>query len=177
MGYGSKAVSWLLRHGAPSVGVAMDAAGWVAVADVLRHLKLSPAELEQIVAENNKTRFEVRGDQIRASQGHSTETPVTREALEASWTPYTGDGPLYHGTTRAAVPSILAQGILPQARTHVHLAAAPDSRVGKRANVEVLLEVNVACLRGAGLGVWQSANGVLLARLVPPSCVVVSRPL
>ena len=37
----SKKVSWLLRHGASSRGVSMDAAGWVDIADVLRELRLS----------------------------------------------------------------------------------------------------------------------------------------
>jgi putative RNA 2'-phosphotransferase len=173
----SKELSWLLRHGAPSVGIAMDTAGWVAVADVLRHCKMMRAELETIAAENNKQRFQLDGERVRACQGHSEATPVTREGLEASWIPYAGDGPLWHGTTRAAVPGILEKGLLAQARTHVHMAESPTSKVGKRANVEVMLQIDVPRLRTAGEGIWRSPNGVILARHVPPGCVLVSRTL
>jgi putative RNA 2'-phosphotransferase len=44
--------------------------------------------------------------------------------------------------------------------------------VGKRAQVDVLLEVSVARLRDHGLTVWRSPNGVLLVRRVPPDCIV-----
>jgi putative RNA 2'-phosphotransferase len=173
----SKELAWLLRHGAPSVGITMDTAGWVAVADVLRHCKMTRAELEAVVADNNKQRFELDGARVRASQGHSEATPVTREGLEASWVPYAGDGPLWHGTTQAALPGIFEKGLISQARTHVHMAESPTSKVGKRANVEVLLVIDVPKLRAAGEGIWRSPNGVILARHVPPTCVLVSRTL
>lgn len=174
----SKQLSWLLRHGAGEEGLAMDAAGWVAVADVLRKLHINRAHLDQVVAENNKSRLEVRdggerGEEIRACQGHSREgLPVTPEALEASWEPYAGAGPLWHGTGADAVASIAREGIHAAGRTHVHLAEGVDSKVGKRAQVDVLLEVSVEALRAAGLGIFRSSNGVVLVRRVPPSCLV-----
>lgn len=169
----SKKLSWLLRHGAGEAGLAMDEAGWVPVDEVLRKLHLSAETLTRVVAENNKARLEWEGGRIRACQGHSTDgMPVTREALEASWARYEGSGPLWHGTSVDAVPSILREGILSVGRTHVHLAEATDSKVGKRAQVDVLLEVSVPGLKEAGLGVFQSSNGVILVRSVPPSCLI-----
>jgi putative RNA 2'-phosphotransferase len=169
----SKKLSWLLRHGAPSVGVAMDAAGWVAVDDVLRTLKLSRSTLEQVVEENNKSRLELDGDRVRASQGHSREgMPVTVEALEASWTLLAGVERVWHGTSVDALAGIASEGIHPARRTHVHLAEALESRVGKRANVDVMLAVSTEKLRLAGIGLFRSANGVVLARRVPPDCIV-----
>src|SRR5262245_52781333 len=95
----SKQLSWLLRHGAPSEGISMDAAGWVAIADVLGALRISRGQLDEVVRENNKSRLEVRGDRIRACQGHSREgMPVTEDALEASWEPHKGAASLWHGT-------------------------------------------------------------------------------
>src|SRR4051794_5142943 len=135
----SKKLSWLLRHGAPSEGIAMDAAGWVAVADVLRALALTRDELASVVELNTKSRLDLRGERIRASQGHSTEgMPVTHDALEASWERFIGEGPLWHGTAVDALPGIAREGIVPQARTHVHLTDALDSKVGKRASVDVM---------------------------------------
>lgn len=169
----SKKMSWLLRHAATSQGVAMDAAGWVEIAEVLRALGLSREQLDAVVRDNSKARFEVDGSRIRATQGHSTAPgAVSLAALEASWAPYDGSGPLFHGTNPSAISGIAREGILPVSRTHVHLAAAVDSQVGKRANVAVLLEVSAARLRAQGLGVFVSPNGVILARRVPVDCIV-----
>ena len=151
----------------------MDAAGFCAIADVLDALALSREALDAIVRTNNKARFEVRGERIRASQGHSREgMPVTLDALEASWSRFAGDGPVWHGTRRETLPLIRKDGLLPGARTHVHLAPAKDARVGKRAHVEVLLEVAPARLADRGIAIFESPNGVLLARTVPPDCIV-----
>lgn len=168
----SHALSWLLRHGAREAGLTMDPAGWAAIGDVLRCAKLSRDALDEVVRENNKSRLEVAGDRIRACQGHSREgMPVTLEALEASWVEDLRDAPVWHGTTVGALPSIAREGLLPGERTHVHLAAETDSRVGKRANVAVMLGVDPARLRAAGLRLYRSSNGVLLARAVPASCI------
>ena len=167
----SKKLSWLLRHGATEAGIAMDAAGWVAVDDVLRLLKLKDDELEEIIRTNRKRRIQREGDRVRACQGHSDGVPVTQEALEASWSTYSSEL-AWHGTHVEAVESIATQGILAQARTHVHLAAALDSIVGKRANVHVMLGVSTERLRQRDLGVFEAPNGVVLVREVPAECIV-----
>lgn len=170
----SKKLSWLLRHGAREMGLAMDSAGFAHIGEVLRMTGLSRDELDQVVEENNKSRFEVRGKQVRAVQGHSLEgTPVTLDGLERSWDEVTGDVPLYHGTSVVAARAILdGEGVHSAARTHVHLAAAVDSKVGKRAGVDVLLVTSTVCLRATGLRVFRAPNGVLLARAIPAGAIV-----
>ncbi|MAC25117.1 MAG: RNA 2'-phosphotransferase [Sandaracinus sp.] len=175
----SKKLSWLLRHGAVEAGVAMDAAGWVAVEDALRVVGLDRDALDEVVRENDKRRLELdrEADRIRACQGHSTGLPVTREALEASWVPYAGPAPVWHGTFLEAVTSIAREGITAQARTHVHLAPGTASVVGKRANVHVLLEVCPRRMADAGEALHVAPNGVVLARRVPAGCVAGLRAL
>jgi len=169
----SKTLSWLLRHGAGEAGVTMDAAGWVPVAELLAHLHIGRDLLEEVVRTNRKRRLELVGDRVRACQGHSTaHTPVTREALEASWRVHTAEGSLYHGTTVEATASIAREGLVPRQRTHVHLAPDPDSEVGKRAATPVLLEVDSQRLRAAGERIFVAANGVVLVRRVPAACIV-----
>ncbi|UQA57160.1 RNA 2'-phosphotransferase [Polyangium aurulentum] len=169
----SKTLSWLLRHGAREAGVSMDAAGWVPVAQVLRHLRIDRATLDHVIATNNKSRIELDGERVRACQGHSTENmPVTPEALEASWRPYTDAGSLWHGTTVEATIPIAREGLWPQRRTHVHLAPSLESKVGKRSVTPVVLEISTERLRQAGQGVWEAQNGVVLARHVPPAAIV-----
>jgi putative RNA 2'-phosphotransferase len=170
----SKKLSWLLRHGAREMGLAMDSAGFAPIDAVLRMTGLSREELDVVVAENNKSRFEVRGPRVRAVQGHSLEgTPVTLDGLERSWEEVTGDALLYHGTSVAAARSILSgEGVHSAARTHVHLAATVDSKVGKRAGVEVLLVISPVRLRASGLRIFRAPNGVLLARAIPAAAIV-----
>lgn len=169
----SKKLSWLLRHGAGEAGLEMDAAGWAEIEDVRRVLHMGRDALEAAVRDNTKARLEVRGKRIRACQGHSLQgMPVTCDALEATWAVYEGGAHVFHGTRIAALQGIAREGILPGERTHVHLAEAVDSTVGKRAAVDVMLAVAPAKLRDRGIGLHQSPNGVLLARRVPPSCIV-----
>lgn len=168
----SRALSWLLRHGAGAAGLAMDAAGWAPIDAVLKELGMAREALDAAVRDNDKARLELRDERIRASQGHSRAgMPVTLEALEASWTVERRDDPAWHGTGLAALAAIAREGLLPGERTHVHLAEATDSAVGKRAGVDVLLRVDPARLRAEGLGLFRSPKGVLLARRVPPGCI------
>src|SRR5690349_6470035 len=105
----SKKLSWLLRHGAREMGLVMDSAGFALIGEVLRMTGLSREELDEVVAENNKSRYEVRGKQVRAVQGHSLEgTPVTLDGLERSWDEVLGDELLYHGTSVVAARAILS---------------------------------------------------------------------
>jgi putative RNA 2'-phosphotransferase len=174
----SRRMSSLLRHRAGEVGLRMDAAGWVELDELSAHLS-EPRELvAEVVQQNNKTRFEVCGTRIRASQGHSLESmPVTQEALEASWATFDGEDSLWHGTQPDVVESIARDGLLRGARSHVHLAESRDSSVGKRANVGVLLEISPTRLRAAGQMLFRSPNGVILCRHVPPECIVSIQPI
>jgi putative RNA 2'-phosphotransferase len=174
----SKKLSWLLRHGAGEAGLDMDAAGWAEITDVRRILHLTRAELTTAVTDNTKARLEVRGSRIRACQGHSLRgMPVTLDALEASWERWDGEGSVYHGTRVAALPGIAREGILAVERSHVHLTEALDSTVGKRAAVDVMIEVSPARLEAQGIGIFRAPNGVVLVRRVPAEAIVGLHPM
>ena len=81
----SRRLSLVLRHRPETAGLTLDANGWVPVADLLAALRLSRADLDMIVENNDKSRFAIARrddgtDWIRASQGHSRRvenmTPV-----------------------------------------------------------------------------------------------------
>lgn len=93
---------------------------------------------------------------------------MTVEGLERSWTRVVGrTEPLFHGTTHAAAEVIRREGLLPMDRTHVHMASSAEDKVGKRHRVQVLLRVCPIRLARAGLELFRSPNGVMLARRVP----------
>lgn len=166
----SKKLSAILRHQALTLGLSIDGAGWVPLDELLDYTGWERAFLERIVADNNKSRFEIVGEQIRAVQGHSMGA-VDLDVLEASWEVWTGEEPVWHGTRRAVEAVIRREGLTPQTRSHVHLAPSKTSVVGKRAGVEILLEVRPALVRAAGYRLYRAPNGVILARFIPPDAI------
>ncbi len=106
----SKRLSYVLRHSPDSVGLRLDQQGWVAVEDLLaalaaHGLRLSRADLDSVVASNDKQRFayDASGTRIRANQGHSV-------AVELGYRPEPPPAELFHGTTRRALDAILTEG-------------------------------------------------------------------
>lgn len=169
----SKRLSYVLRHRPDSVGVVLDANGWVDVDTLLAALApLTRQELDAVVAGNDKSRFAVRHgpdgrDQIRASQGHSL-------AVDLGLAPEPPPAVLFHGTSASAVPSILATGLVKGARHAVHLS--PDVKtarvVGARRRAPVaVLAVDAAAMAAAGHSFSRSANGVWLTDHVPPTFI------
>jgi len=170
----SKQLSRLLRHTAGERGLAMTPEGWSSVPDVCALLGIDRTTLLLAVRRNDKARLELDEDtdRIRAGQGHSRDgMPVTLDALERSWRRVEPDRQLWHGTSVAAVDGIARTGIEPARRTHVHLAPAADSHVGRRSAVDLLLGIDPARLRAEGIAVFEAPNGVLLTRRVPAGCI------
>ncbi len=166
----SKRLSYLLRHDPADAGLTLDAAGWVSVDKLLASVKWTRAELDQVVADNNKKRFEYSSDntQIRASQGHSVDVELGYEAR-------TPPDTLYHGTSKHTLDVILRDGLKKMARHHVHLSADKETAliVGKRRSDAVILSVNTAQMQADGHAFYISTNGVWLTDSVPVSYLTV----
>lgn len=168
----SRRLSLVLRHRPEVAGITLDANGWVPVAELLAALKVSRGELDTVVENNDKSRFAiVTGpdgvDRIRASQGHSRRVPV-----ELGLEPADPPEVLYHGTPSANLPSILADGLRPGLRHHVHLSTdVPIALVvGRRRAADVaVLRIAAAAMAGAGHAFYRSDNGVWLTAGVPPN--------
>lgn len=167
----SKRLSYVLRHDPGSVGVVLDPAGWAEVAQVLDGLRaagldLGRRELEQLVADSAKPRFELDADgrRIRARYGHSV--PVDPAHPPAPPPPV-----LYHGTPAASVEAILRDGLRRMGRTQVHLSSDPGTarEVGARRGRAVFLEVDAARLHADGHELRPATAGVWLVDEVPPS--------
>ncbi|HEX6970060.1 MAG TPA: RNA 2'-phosphotransferase [Micromonosporaceae bacterium] len=166
----SKRLSKVLRHDPGQVGLVLDPAGWVPVSDLLAALGIERAELDAVVAENDKQRFAVeRGpdgvERIRANQGHSV--PV-----DLGLRPIRPPERLYHGTSAAALDSIHATGLHRGKRHHVHLSADVTSaiRVGaRRRGTVAVITVDSAAMARDGYVFYRSANGVWLTDAVPPA--------
>jgi len=171
----SKLLSLVLRHEPQRIGIMLDSAGWVAVDELLAAVNragwsVTRAQLQQVVAENDKQRFRFSDDglRIRANQGHSVEV-----ALELS--PKTPPDLLYHGTATRFLTSIRQQGLLAQSRQQVHLSADQETavKVGQRHGKPVVLMVSSGLMHRDGYHFYQADNGVWLTDHVPSSYLVI----
>ena len=163
----SKRLSYVLRHRPDSVGLTLDEAGWVPVEKLLKAMGMSRSQLERVVAGNDKQRFIIEGDRIRANQGHSVDVDLQLEPIAPPRT-------LYHGTVARYLESIREKGLVKGSRQHVHLSADPETatKVGQRRGKPVILKVDSAGMAAAGFVFYRSANGVWLTDSVPPAFLV-----
>jgi len=166
----SKFLSFVLRHKPQSIGIELDAEGWVPVDELLdaaaRHRQpVTRQQLEEVVATNDKRRFSFssNGRQIRASQGHSVEVDLGLVPIEPP-------GLLYHGTVDRFLDSIRRQGLVRGKRHHVHLSAdcQTAARVGQRRGRPVVLVVEAGRMHRDGHSFYRSENDVWLSETVPP---------
>ena len=176
----SKALSFVLRHGAPSQGVALDAEGYGHIRSILESpamslLHTTEQELQHVVRTDGKQRFEeevvlhqrylraVQGHSIRGLEADSLHTRVTEEAhnLPAA---------AIHGTYMKHFGFIKARGLLAggvrRAREHIHFQTRPigDPNVtsGMRDNCEIAVYIDLPAALRDGIPFYLSANDVLL---------------
>jgi len=166
----SKYLSKHLRHQPERIGLQLQPGGWVEVGALLqacaRHgFPLTRAELDEVVARNDKQRFafDESGTRIRAQQGHSVVVDLQLAPMEPP-------SVLYHGTVARNLAAIMHDGLLPMSRQHVHLSAdvATARLVGARRGTPVILAVDAATMHRKSFQFFRSGNGVWLAEHVPP---------
>ena len=169
----SKSLSFWLRHKPEAGGITIDPAGWAevdAVLGALARAKLphTPEDLQRVVAESDKNRFELSSDGqlIRARQGHSIP-------IDLGWPVTAPPETLFHGTVEKFLPAILAEGLRPMARHHVHLSPdeATAAIVGARRGQPVILRIAAGALAAEATEFRLSSNGVWLVGHVPPAFI------
>ena len=179
----SRAMTKVLRHDAVKLGFSMDENGFVNIDDVLRvsnklfrkknkkrigdnFKDFNLSELMSIVNKNKKKRFEVCGEKIRASQGHTISgvDPGLKQIPQDEAEGLFG----YHGTYHKSLEEILKSGGLSKmGRCHIHMTKiSPDiGKVisGARSTCDVIVVVNVKHAMKDGLKFFFSKNEVLLS--------------
>lgn len=157
----SKYLSEVLRH----VPEAIDEHGWASIDDVIARspFPLTRAQIEAAVQHNEKQRFMIEGNSIRANQGHSV--PVQVPMIEV-----VPPDILYHGTSTRHLEVIKEDGIKTMDRNHVHLSKdeATATAVGSRHGVPAVLTIAARVMHDDGHKFWLSSNGVYLTGFVPP---------
>ena len=166
----SKYLSKHLRHQPERLGLELLPGGWVSVDKLLaaasaNGFEISLAELQQVIATNDKQRFafDDRGDLIRANQGHSIE-------IDLQLLVQTPPNTLYHGTHVKAVAAILVAGLQKMSRHHVHLTTDLNMafKVGGRRGESVILAIDPLAMMNDGYRFDRTENDVWLVDAVPP---------
>ena len=166
----SRYISYILRHGAIEKGLKIDAQGYVAMDDLLHHLKHTRKEsydlaiIQDIVAKDEKQRFTLEERDglwfIRANQGHSIAS-VTDETVTPILDPAVYPD-VIHGTFHKNLESIKTQGLSKMTRNHIHFATSRLASSGIRRDANIFIYVDMATAMLDGIPFFVSTNGVVL---------------
>ncbi|BAD84491.1 RNA 2'-phosphotransferase [Thermococcus kodakarensis KOD1] len=171
----SKLMAYILRHSPEEFGLRPDVEGFVSLNELVNALKTVYPEVteefvREIVENDPKGRYEIRGDRIRARYGHSF--PVSLDHEEDTESRF-----LYHGTPRRNLPSILKEGLKPMKRQYVHVSTDKIEALetGRRHGREVvLLVIDAECLRKRGFKIYKAGKNVRIVERVPPDCITLA---
>lgn len=161
----SKKLSYVLRHKPQSIGLKLDKSGWANVNDILAKMGMTQTELDQVVADNNKQRFEFSEDKrrIRARQGHSVQ-------VDLGYKPLSPPDILYHGTDKRLQDTLKKEGIKKMNRHHVHLS--PDEQtakiVGARHGPPLVILIDAKRMAADGCVFYKTENNVWLTDFIDP---------
>ena len=128
----SRFLTFLLRHKPNDYPLAIDREGfasWPEVVDMVqeRFYDVTEEQIRSLIAGAEKKRFELRGDKVRATYGHSFPVDLGATAAEPP-------AELYFGAARDLAQSMLRSGLKPRDRQYVHLSvtAAEAESVARR---------------------------------------------
>jgi len=174
----SKMMTKLLRHTPKEFGLVLDPKdGSCPLSALLKAINAQPRwswvkqeDIERVVRNSDKQRFDIENGRIRARYGHSYDK------IE-----YTAGEPpavLYHGTNKYSLPSILKEGISPMGRQYVHLSESTHfaSLAGSRRGELAILKVDTQQAGQWGVQFYHAGGEVWLADEVPRECCTVWNP-
>ena len=160
----SKAISYVLRHNPSQFGIELDSEGWVDIDVLCKALEthnpcayVTREGIEAIIAASEKKRFEIKGNRIRATYGHSIEQKI-------EYTPQKPPTVLYHGTTHQAyreIAGLSGKGLKPMGRQYVHLSSDIKTAitVGKRRDPNpIVFSINARLMYDDGIEFYHTGN-------------------
>jgi putative RNA 2'-phosphotransferase len=172
----ARRLALVLRHAPEKFDLEMDINGWIDVKEIIRQFKkqggkrfhwLRPHHFAAISETDPKGRYEIRGNTIRATYGHTVEIELD---LPTDNIPDS----LFYPCNPAEAENIMEVGISPSGRAHVHLSASIRS-AAEAGHVHfplpTILEVDTAQMNAAGETIWHAGVTVYLVDLVPPQYI------
>ncbi len=171
----SRILAGVLRHFPEKFDLDMDLNGWVDVRDLAASIKarkrslhwLRPHHLKAIAETDEKGRYQVRDNMIRATYGHSVDVDLDHPSDDVPPS-------LYYPATQEEVDMLLENGITPTDRRYVHLSRtfmdAYTAGVHRTEDPQIL-EVDAAAALLADVYIGRAGPTVFVARGIPPDFV------
>ncbi len=171
----SKTISHALRHKPEDYGLHLDSEGWASIDELLNALRrrrsawrqVGMSDIERIMVESEKQRFEVQKGKIRAFYGHSTTEKIEKQpAIPPEF--------LYHGTTAQAANAIRREGLRSMKRQYVHLSTEERTarQVALRHTAQpVILRVSALEAHQQGIHFYPGNEDIWLADPIPPAFI------
>jgi len=153
----SRFLTFLLRHKPKDYPLAIDREGfapWQEVVDMVqeRFYDVTEEQIRSLIAGAEKKRFEIRGDKVRATYGHSFPVDLGGTAAEPP-------AELYFGAARDLAESMLLGGLKPRDRPYVHLSVSAEEAesVAKRHDpAPAILIVDAQAAHAEGIRFYES---------------------
>lgn len=167
-------MSFYLRHHPDQLGLDLDEDGYttITVEELAEKLNTTASTINKIVKNDEKERFRIRNNRIRANYGHSIKlgkkiyTENTEELSSDDLPTY-----LYHGTKSSVLPSIQKDGLKSRGRQFVHLSFTTDwaKRVGNRKQgITKIIRIDARKAQEEGVKFWKAGPTTILATEIPP---------
>ena len=168
-----RSLAGILRHG--RFELTMDDQGFVDMRDIVGVIKennprmhwLRPHHIIALVDTDPKGRYQVSGNVVKATYGHTIDLDMT---LNTENVP----DHLYYPTAPEETDLILESGLYPSDRAMVHLSLTYQDAFNAgsvRVEQPVILEIDVNACFDAGYDIGKAAKTVFLCRHVPPECL------
>jgi putative RNA 2'-phosphotransferase len=163
----SKLISYILRHYPEKYGLSVDRYGFANLQELVGAISqkkkwVSEQDIRGVVEKSEKKRFEIKGNKIRATYGHTIEVEQVSPEVEPPEI-------LFHGTSRRKVETILKDGLQPMKRQYVHLCQSEQEacRVGRRKDTNpVVLQIRARDAFGEGIK-FRKCGSVYIAKEIP----------
>ncbi len=167
----SKTLAGILRHYPSKLNLAMDIHGWVNIYMLINTLRTIPDlkwlkkhHILAIIDTDDKHRYEVKNNKIRATYGHTVDIELD---LPTDNIPDI----LYYPVTKEELPIILESGIMPVDRKYVHLSKSIEKAKEAgwvRTSEPVILKVNSKKIIEDGVKIMQAGRTVYITKNILP---------
>ena len=163
-----KFISGVLRHFPDKFGLNMDENGWVNLESLARVVKrrykwANIWLIKALVYSDEKQRYELKGDKIRARYGHSID-------VKLSDFPEEKEDVLYYGTSEEEAHRMLEIGIKPVNQRYVHLSTTIEKSkevASIRTDTPIVLEIDAKKAREDGIRIIKANDLIALAEEIP----------
>jgi putative RNA 2'-phosphotransferase len=163
----SRFLTFLLRHQPREYPLVFDQRGFVDWLDVVeivheRFYDVTEEEIRAVVTDPEKKRFELQGEKVRATYGHSFAVDLETEAAEPP-------EKLYYGAARDLAQSMLRGGLKPRDRRYIHLSVSHEEAesVARRHDpAPAIIVINAQAAHAEGVRFYHSGP-LFLAESIP----------